>query len=177
MSLPQKVDFMIQLTDVCAADLPAIVALNETAVPLVNSVDLTKMHWFLSVAAYFRKATIDDRLAGFLIALDHNTPYASVYFDWFCARYRNFIYIDRIVGADWTRGQGVGRAMYQDVERFTAARAALLASDVYSDPPNTPSLQFHYKFGFTLVGSQPVENGAKTAAKFLKTPALSNAQK
>lgn len=160
----------LQIREVTSIDLAEIVRLNELAVPQVNYVDAAKMAWFSRSAAYFRVANIAGKLAGFLIGISAGTNYDSQYFGWFCQRYANFIYIDRIVIADWARRQGVGFALYRDLEQYAADTGLTLVSDVYSDPPNEISLSFHAKYGFELVGSQVVENGAKVVAKFLKQP-------
>ncbi len=158
------------IRDVTGNDLAEVLRLNEAAIPYVNSVDPTKMVWFSQAAAYFRVAEIEERVAGFLIAIAAGTDYPSQYFDWFCQRYTNFIYIDRIVIAKWAQRQGVGFALYRNLEQYAFASAWILASDVYSDPPNEVSLAFHARYGFAEVGRQLVENGTKVVTKFLKQP-------
>lgn len=159
------------IRDVTGNDLAEVLRLNEAAVPYVNNVDPAKMAWFSQAAAYFRVAESEGKVAGFLIAIAAGTDYPSQYFDWFCQRYTNFIYIDRIVIAEWAQRQGVGFALYRDLEQYAFALAWILASDVYSDPPNEVSLAFHARYGFAEVGRQSVENGTKVVTKFLKQPA------
>lgn len=130
------------------------------------------MVWFSQAAAYFRVAESAGKVAGFLIAITAGTDYPSQYFAWFCQRYTNFIYIDRIVISEWARRQGIGFALYRDLEQYAFESAYILASDVYSDPPNEVSLAFHARYGFTEVGRQTVENGARVVTKFLKQPAV-----
>lgn len=160
----------LHIRNVTGYDLAEVLKLNEAAVPNVNSVDPAKMAWFSQSAAYFRVAESAGKLAGFLIAIAAGTDYQSQYFGWFCQRYTNFIYIDRIVIADEVRRQGVGFALYRDLEQYAFESAYILASDVYSDPPNEISLAFHARYGFEEVGRQVVENGAKVVTKFLKEP-------
>jgi len=160
----------LHLRDVSAGDLPAILELNEQAIPYVNHLDLAEMQWFAEVAAYFRIAECNGSLAGLLIAITPETDYPSQYFAWFCQRYTQFIYVDRIVVAGWARRRGVARALYRDVERYAYEQSYLLTVDVYSQPPNDISLAFHRNYGFEEIGSQEVEHGTKIAAKFLKTP-------
>ena len=150
--------------------LPLIERLNNEALPNVNLVDRQKLRWFWGVAPYFRVAILNDRLVGFLIAVSDSADYESVYFRWFTQRYTDFLYIDRIVVAAWAQRKGVGLALYQDVEQYAATLPAALTADVYSTPANEVSLAFHHRFGFQLVGSQDVENGTKTVAKFYKHP-------
>ena len=160
----------IKLKNVTTASLSALLELNNLAVPQVNRLDIAKMGWFYKASAYFRMAVVDSRLAGFLIALSPDCNYESQYFDWFCQRYTNFIYIDRIIVAEWARRRGVGVALYKDVEHYAQGLELTVASDVYSLPPNKISLAFHKACGYKEVGSQLVESGTKTVAKFIKCP-------
>ena len=160
----------LQIRNVAAQELPLVLELNEQAIPEVNRVELDTLRWFARTAAYFRVAEIDGRVAAFLIAITPDADYDSQYFGWFCQRYTDFLYVDRIVVANWAQRRGVGLAMYRDLEQFALETGCVLAVDVYSDPPNEISLAFHAKFGFKRVGSQFVEADGKEVAKFLKPP-------
>lgn len=146
------------------ADLPAILQLNQQAVPLVNSLTPQKLAGLAGLAAHFSVARLENRVAGFLIALPHTANYPSHFFNWFCQRYTDFIYIDRIVVAGESRRQGIGLALLADAETFTVGRGCSLASDLYAS--NTESLAFHQKFGFESVGEQTVNT--TTVIKLLK---------
>jgi len=161
------------LRQVIDPDLPLVLDLNEQARPQVNRIDLETIRWFARTAAYFRVAEIDGRVAAFLIAITPQTDYPSQYFGWFCQRYTDFLYIDRIVVAAWARRRGVGLALYRDLEQVAGESGYTLATEVYSDPPNDISLAFHANYGFEQVGSQViVDGGTKTVAKFLKSPSV-----
>ena len=63
------------------------------------------------------------------------------------------------------------RVLTTVLEQFAFESGDILATEVYSDPPNQISLTFHAKYGFEQVGSQVVEDGGtKVVAKFLKQP-------
>jgi predicted GNAT superfamily acetyltransferase len=160
----------LQIRNVAAQELPLVLALNEQAIPLVNHLEIETLHWFARTAAYFRVAEIGGRVAAFLIAITPDADYDSQYFGWFCQRYTDFLYVDRVVVADWAQRRGVGLALYRDLEQFAFETGCTLAADVYSDPPNEISLAFHAKFGFAQVGAQFVEADGKEVAKFLKPP-------
>jgi hypothetical protein len=158
----------IKIRQVAPKDFTQILRLNEQALPQVSPVDLDKLIWFTQVAPYFRVAEARNKVAGFLIAIAEDCAYPSQYFQWFCERYNRFIYIDRIIVADWARGNRIAWRLYEDVEQFAVSSAYPLTADVYSQPPNEISLAFHEKYGFTVIGTQSVENGTKEVTKFLK---------
>ena len=158
----------VQVRDATNDDFEAILLLNQEALPWVSPLDQAGLVRLSQKASYFKVATQPDRLAGFLIAVAHDSGYESRYFEWFCDRYQKFIYIDRVIVAEWARGWRIAWRLYEDIEQFAASISHPLASDVYSKPPNEISLRFHKKYGFELIGTQLIEGTGKEAAKFLK---------
>lgn len=161
--------------DAIAADLAAVLALNQAAVPEVAPTDAATLAWFLAEA--FRFWVLDDgggsggdrgpangtatgpnapntgSLGGFLIALTEGSTYPSPNYRWFAQRYERFVYVDRVaVAAGWRR-RGVGRQLY---ERLIAVGGEVpwpvLCAEVNVRPRNDPSLAFHAALGFTTVG-------------------------
>lgn len=166
-----KTETMVRIRPVIDRDFLLVLELNEQALPHVNRIDLDTIRWFARTAAYFRVAERAGRVAAFLIAITPQADYPSQYFGWFRQRYTDFLYIDRVAVAPSARHQGLGRALYRDVEQVAFDSGWTLVTDVYSDPPNHISLAFHAKYGFEQIGSQVVEDGErKTVAKFLKAP-------
>lgn len=158
----------IELRDVRPDELPAVLALNEAAVPHVNAVSRDTMEWFAGVAAYFRVAVEEDRVLAFLIALAPGIDYDSANYRWFGAHYDSFVYVDRIVvGADAQR-RGLGRRFYEDLVEFARPHAPVILAEVNTRPRNETSLAFHERFGFEKVGSQDTEGGTKTVVMLVK---------
>lgn len=156
----------MNIRPVTPANLPAVLHLNQNAIPRVNSLSPEKLARLAEMAARFSAATLDARLAGFVLALPHTANYDSPYFGWFGQHYRQFIYIDRIVVADWARRRGIGLALLADVAAVAFERGLPLASDLYAE--NETSLAFHLKFGFELIGRQTLDS--KTVLKLIKQP-------
>jgi hypothetical protein len=157
----------IELQDVTERWLPAILALNETAVPHVNSIDMEQLHWFAKAAAYFRIAVDGEALAGFLVGLRPGTDYESLNYRWFCDHYAEFAYIDRIVVAATARRQGLAGRFYADFER-KSQDVPVMTCEVNIRPPNDESMAFHTSQGFRQVGSQDLDGGAKEVALLAK---------
>jgi len=151
----------MRVEDALREDLALVGVLNEAEIPHVNSIDPAGFIWFLETADYFRVARDGDEIAGFLIGFLPGRAYDSLNYRWFGERYASFLYVDRIVVSPTARGRGVGRKLYEDFARFAAGRAELLTCEVNVRPPNEGSLRFHHAFGFTEVGRQETEGGAK----------------
>lgn len=156
-----------ELHDITDSWLDAVLALNETAVPHVNSIDLGQMQWFTRHAAYFRIAVSDGALGGFLIGMRPGTEYGSLNYRWFCTNYRDFAYIDRIVVAPSARRQGLAQHFYENFATH-CSDAPIMTCEVNIRPPNDSSMQFHTHQGFQQVGSQLTDGGAKEVALLLK---------
>ena len=101
--------------------------------------------------------------AALLIAFDQASLYDGANYLWFRERYRDFLYIDRVIVAQSHRRSGMGRALY--AEAFNYARKvghARIACEVNLSPPNPASESFHAELGFKEVGKATLDDGAKT---------------
>ena len=154
----------ISVRDAVATDHAAVLALNNSAVPHVNELSTAAFAWIVAHAAYFRVAEDPAGLLGFVIALGPGHDYWSLNYQWFTARGGEFLYLDRIVVAEHARGAGVGRALYDDIDRFATGRWPRITLEVNLRPPNPGSLAFHERLGFRRVGVREEEHGAKAVA-------------
>ena len=152
-----------------AADYPAILELNERAVPSVNLIGPETLRRLHGQATYLGVARCAGDLAGFLLALPQNADYQSMNFQYFRKRYATFAYVDRIVVAEHWRGRGVGAALYGDLEAHLGRDVPLLACEVNVRPPNPGSMRFHRRLGFRAVGSHDTEGGTKRVALLIRT--------
>jgi predicted GNAT superfamily acetyltransferase len=141
------------IRDIEAADLPALLALNNSEAAAVNALTLEALS--AQVAASFSARMSAD---GFLIAFCETTPAQGPNHAWFLQRGGRFAYIDRIVVAPEARGRGVARALYEDL----AASGLPLACEVNLDPPNPAGQAFHARLDFLPVGEAvDVRNGKR----------------
>ncbi len=154
----------MRIIDVIPEDLDAVWRLNEASVPHVSSVELEDMQWFADNAHYFRIAWHDNELAGFLIGLRPGLPYESLNYGWFCRRYADFGYIDRVAVAPTARRLGVATRLYQDFAATLDDAVEVLTCEVNLRPANVSSMRFHERYGFTEVGRQETEGGSKEVA-------------
>lgn len=146
--------------DAIARDHPAVLALNNGAVPHVNALDDTAFAWLTEHATYFRVAEDGDGIAGFVMMIEKGTEYWSANYAWFASRYDAFLYLDRVVVAPRAQRSGIGRVMYDDVIAFTLGRWPCITLEVNLRPPNPVSVAFHARMGFLEVGRREYDENA-----------------
>ncbi|TCM22432.1 hypothetical protein EDF56_1011122 [Novosphingobium sp. PhB165] len=139
----------------------ALLALNNAHAVELSLADAARME--LLVERAFVAARIGRNagtLDAALIAFDQDADYDSANFQWFRARYRRFVYVDRVVTAPEARGRGFARKLYAHLfERARAAGHECVVCEVNSDPPNPASEAFHQALGFEPVGEALLGNG------------------
>jgi len=137
------------------ADFDAILDLNAESVSALSPLDIDRLGRLHSAAALHRVAQRDGGIAGFVLAFREGADYDSPNYRWFAQRYPRFLYVDRIVIAASSRGQGVGSLLYRDVMAYAAAAdIGLVTCEIDLEPANPVSARFHAHLGFREVGRQ-----------------------
>jgi predicted GNAT superfamily acetyltransferase len=147
-------------------DLPVIHAINEAAYPAVGTETIDDLGHIASESIIALVAEVDGEIAGFCLVLGPDADYDSMNYQWFLARYDDFVYLDRVALSPAFQRRGIGRAMYAEVERFARERrptATQLTLEVNLRPRNDHSLAFHAELGFTEVGQQETDYGARVS--------------
>jgi predicted GNAT superfamily acetyltransferase len=157
----------MEIRNIMAADVPALLALNNAEAERVNALTEAGLKSLLA-SAFAARMTTDGQ--AFLIAFDHATPPQGPNHAWFTARESYFAYIDRIVVSPAARGKGVARALYEDLAAIAKAEMTnLLTCEVNLDPPNPESMAFHEKLGFTACG-EAVDRRTGKRVQYLRKP-------
>ena len=156
------------IRDVRDSDVDTVLSLNQSEVPHVGSVDAAKMRWYVANASYFRVATSDGELGAYLVGFRPGTDYTSPNYRWFCDRYDDFGYVDRIAVAPHARRTGLATRMYDDFAAALPAGVGIMTCEVNIQPPNPSSMDFHRRLGFEQVGTLRFDDGAKEVALLLR---------
>jgi predicted GNAT superfamily acetyltransferase len=154
-----------QIRDCVEADYASMLRLNLESEHFLSPLSLSGLRALSAQAWYCRALGDAGDARGFLLVLREGSAYDSVNFQWFAARYSQFLYIDRIVVDARARGQRVAMRLYEDLfARARAAGRARVTCEFDIDPPNEASKRFHAAFGFREVGSQRIAAGKKTVS-------------
>ena len=150
------------IRDAGEGDDAAIVALNTAEVRHTSPMDADRLRQLASLSAYHRVATRDGRVVAFLLAMRAGADYRNDNFAWFTARYRDFLYVDRIVVDAAAQGHRLGSRLYADLFAFARERGIpRITCEFNVVPPNEPSRLFHERHGFVETGRQWLDEGRK----------------
>ena len=149
------------ISNTIADELPDILIMNQEALPAVSSVSIEDMKHFLNIVDYFRTLKVENKIAGFLIALSPGKDYSSLNYKWFEKTYNSFMYVDRIVIDTNYHRNGLGTSFYNDLETFSIGKSSRITCEVNIRPKNKGSMVFHETYGFEQVGTQTTEEGKK----------------
>ena len=148
----------VLLRDLTTADLDAMTTINAANVPAVGENTREDLAEILDMSVIALGTEVDGALAGFCLVVPPGQPYWSTNYEWFSARYDDFVYLDRVAFAAEHQGRGLGSEMYAEVERRASAPWFLL--EVNLRPRNEGSLRFHARHGFVEVGQQETNYGS-----------------
>jgi uncharacterized protein len=150
-----------------------LLALNNAHAAQLSWLEPGRLQYLVQHAFLARRI---GNLDAFLLALDQDAAYDSPNFQWFCARYPRFVYVDRIVVAASARGRGCARRLYQDLfEHAARAGHRQVFCEVNTSPPNPESDAFHAALGFVEVGTATVYSGSRTVRYLSRTLSRSTA--
>jgi predicted GNAT superfamily acetyltransferase len=139
----------ITIRAMTASDIEAVWAINQENIPAVGEETVEVLADLLAMSLFSLVAEADNVVVGFCMVLGPQTQYRSPNYLYFCERYADFIYLDRVAVTSAFQGLGLGAAMYREVERLS--RSTLFALEVNTKPRNEGSLRFHTREGFVLL--------------------------
>ena len=152
------------IVDANKDDLEFIVSLNKDSMPSVSELSTEKAIHLLKISNYFRILKIKDKPIGFLNAIFSDMEFNNINYLWFKNRYKNFIYVDRIIINKEFQNHGYGAIFYNDLINTINDDFLNIGCEINVKPYNLKSINFHKKFGFMEVGREYIENGKKQVA-------------
>ncbi len=145
------------IRDMQPGDLHRVYEINQENIPAVGEESLDRLGQLREYSSIALVIESDEQVVGFCIVLPHSTPYQSPNYLYFCERYTDLIYLDRVAITAEYQGRGWGAQLYRVVEeRSTASWFALEVNVV---PPNEGSIRFHQRQGFKELSQEETRPG------------------
>ena len=155
---------VVAVRDAVEGDEDFILALNAACTPAVADMSRQDYRDIAGWAHRVLVAELDGKPCGFLILIRPGSAYPSDNYAWFEAKFDHHLYVDRIAVSDWARGEGVGRALYDEALRMAKALGEQrITAEVNEQPPNPESMAFHTRLGFRFLHSRPSRHGKVVA--------------
>jgi predicted GNAT superfamily acetyltransferase len=132
-----------------ASDLEMVWAINQENIPAVGEETVEVLASLHAMSSISLVAEVDSVVVGFCMVLNPETTYKSPNYLYFCERFVDFVYLDRVAVTSSFQGWGIGAALYRKVEQLT--NSSLFVLEVNTKPRNEGSLRFHTREGFELL--------------------------
>ena len=129
-----------------SGDREAMWEINQANVPAVGEESPETLVEILDMAEIALGVVDSGVLVGFCLVLPPETTYDSPNYRFFCDRFDDFAYLDRVAFRPSHQGRGLGAALYREVERRMVRPRLTLEVNVV--PPNEGSMRFHLREGF-----------------------------
>lgn len=151
----------MRIRAMASVDAPRVLCINASGRPGVAPLDPAEMARLLKLPnRHLVAADGDDSALGYALAFDREAPYEGEEFLALrSAIAEPFIYIDQVAVAPGHEGRGLGRALYQELERIAGRhRIRVLCCEVNTKPANPGSMAFHTRMGFEAFASLVVSD-------------------
>jgi predicted GNAT superfamily acetyltransferase len=153
------------IRELTEADLDIMLVINQENLPAVGHETAESMRQIFEWSSLTLGIDVDESLIGYCLIMKPGLPYQSTNYQWFCDRYDDFIYLDRVAFTRSHQGKGYGTKLYGEVEARSSA--PLFTLEVNLEPRNEGSLRFHERLGFVEVG-QHVSGSGKLVSLMAK---------
>ena len=154
------------IRELTAEDLGVMLAINQENVPAVGPENEETMRQIFEWSFLALGIEVNQALVGYCLIMKPGLPYGSTNYQWFCDKYDDFIYLDRVAFTESHQGKGYGSLLYNEVE--SRSSEPLFTLEVNLEPRNDGSLRFHDRLGFVEVGQQ-VSGSGKLVSLMAKT--------
>jgi uncharacterized protein len=152
---------MLSIRTLVPADNAQVLSLNAKAQPHVAPLDSAELERLQALSQAHVVAEEGEAIVGYALAFARDDAYDGEEFVTLRSLIpQSFIYIDQIVILGTARRAGIGRRLYDALERAALLRDAhCLCCEVNTTPPNPDSLAFHSRLDFSPVGSLATRDG------------------
>ncbi len=129
-----------------------ILELNQDNKPALGGIDsLIHLEKLYNSSMFCLCNFFEDKLNSFALIMSKDSDYQSPNFLYFKNKYEDFIYIDRIAVQSNFQRNGIGTAIYNEINSIAKINSLPVCCEVNTVPLNKKSLDFHYNKGFRKI--------------------------
>ena len=152
---------MFSIRPLVAADEAQVLKINVEAQPNVAALDHVELARLVGLSPMHVVAAAGDAVYGYALSFDWDDAYDGEEFLALRSLISQlFVYIDQVAVAATARARGIGRRLYEALERrATDLGISRLCCEVNTRPPNLGSLAFHARLGFSTLSSMATSDG------------------
>ena len=152
---------MLSIRPLMPADVAQVLNINVAARPNVAALDRLELARLAELSPTHIVAADGDAVCGYALNFGRDDDYDGEEFLVLRSLIAQpFVYIDQVAVAGRVRSQGIGRRLYEALERAASDRGiSCLCCEVNTMPPNPGSLAFHARLGFSTLSSLATRDG------------------
>jgi uncharacterized protein len=152
---------MLSIRPLMPADVAQVLKINVEAQPNVAALDRVELARLAEVSSTHIVAADGNAVCGYALNFGRDDAYDGEEFLTLRSLIAQpFVYIDQVAVAGPVRTRGIGRRLYEALERTASDRGiSRLCCEVNTRPPNPGSLAFHAKLGFSTRSSLATRDG------------------
>ena len=152
---------MLAIRALTLADEARVLELNAGARPNVAALDRAELARLQALSRVHLVAVDADVVLGYALSFASSDAYDGEEFLTLKSLMAEpFVYIDQVVVLPSVQGNGIGRRLYEALERAAWRRGIhWLCCEVNTTPPNPGSLAFHGRLGFSELAPFATRDG------------------
>ena len=153
---------MITIRAMTTEDSPQVLRINASSQPHVAPLNEKELGRLMALPNEHLVAIENSESAlGYALAFHREAPYdGEEFLVMRSALAEPFVYIDQVAVAAGHKGRGIGRALYEELERGAGRRRIrFLCCEVNTKPSNPDSSAFHKRMGFEFAAALATSEG------------------
>ena len=159
---------LFELIDASNSQKKKFLALNNQFARETSKLDMARFEFMIENA--IAAIAISPDIA-FFLAYDENSNYDGEHFQYLKTKFKNFLYLDRIIVKKSEQAMGIGTSLYEGLfEIAEDLNIEQILCEVNILPLNEASLSFHDALGFETIEDKIIEPNVKTVRYLRVSP-------
>ncbi len=140
-------------------DLDKIVKINRLFEDQIFIRDRDDFKKLLEDCEIYVAESEDKKIVGYLTFINDSSDYSEETLNWFRERFSHFLYVQQIAVDKTYQGKGIGSSLYKYLIKHANSVYSSIFCDLFIQPKNIQSHNFHTKLGFKQIDSLTLKDG------------------